>query len=108
MARSLKKGPFVDQKILKKIKKAKPGEIIKTWARNCTIIPEMIGFTFGVHDGKKHVPVRITEEMVGHRLGEFAPTTKFLRHGGRIQRELEREEIEKEAQKLKEEKEEKE
>jgi len=91
MARSLKKGPFVDQKILKKIKKSKLGtkEIIKTWCRSCTITPEMIGFTFGVHNGKEFIPVKITEEMVGHRLGEFSPTTKFSRHGGRMQRELE-------------------
>jgi len=105
MARSLKKGPYIDQKLLEKIKKigkSDPKQIIKTWARNCTIIPEMVGFTFGVHDGRKHIPVRVTEEMVGHRLGEFVPTTKFSRHGGRIQRELEQKAAEKEAEKLKE------
>jgi len=105
MARSLKKGPYIAQKLLEKLKKiGKPDQktIIKTWARDCTIIPEMVGFTFGVHDGKKHVPVRITEEMVGHSLGEFAPTTKFVRHGGRIQRELEKTAAEKEVGKLKE------
>ena len=105
MARSLKKGPYVDEKLLKKIKNLKPGtkEIIKTWSRDCTITPEMIGFTFGVHNGRQFVDVKITEEMVGHRLGEFSPTTKFLRHGGRMQRELETKEKDKEAEKLKEE-----
>lgn len=104
MARSLKKGPYIDEKLLKKIKKLKPGDktIIKTWARSCTIIPEMIGFTFGVHNGKEHIPVYITEDMVGHKLGEFAPTTKFVRHGGKIQRELEAKRSEKEAEKTKE------
>ncbi len=91
MTRSLKKGPFVDQKLLKKIKGLKSGtkEIIKTWARSSTIIPEMVGFTFGVHNGKEHIPVYITEEMVGHKLGEFSPTKKFRRHGGKRQKELE-------------------
>jgi len=91
MGRSLKKGPFVDQKLLKKISNLKPGDkvIIKTWSRACTITPEMVGFTFGVHNGKEHIPVFVTEEMVGHRLGEFAPTRKFIKHGGRMQRELE-------------------
>lgn len=101
MARSLKKGPFVDQKLLKKMKNLKPGtkEIIRTWSRASVISPEMVGFTFGVHNGKEHIPVHITEETVGHRLGEFAPTTKFLRHGGRMQRELEKKAGQKEAQK---------
>jgi len=101
MARSLKKGPYVDERLLKKISKLKKGDktIIKTWSRDCTITPEMIGFTFGVHNGKEHVPVYVTEEMVGHKLGEFAPTTKFQRHGGKMQRELEAKEKEKEAQK---------
>lgn len=91
MARSLKKGPYVDEKLIKKIKNLKPGTktIIKTWSRACTIAPEMIGFTFGVHNGKEHIPVFITEEMVGHKLGEFSSSTKFGRHGGRMQRELE-------------------
>jgi len=104
MARSLKKGPYIDQKLLEKIKKLKPGtkEIIKTWCRACTITPEMIGFTFNVHNGKEFIPVKITEEVVGHRLGEFAPTTKFIRHGGRIQRELEAKTKEREVEKLKE------
>jgi small subunit ribosomal protein S19 len=91
MARSLKKGPYVDQKLLKKIKNLKSGDrtIIKTWSRACTITPEMVGFTFGVHNGKEHIPVFVSEEMVGHRLGEFSPTRKFVKHGGRMQRELE-------------------
>ncbi len=91
MARSLKKGPYVDEKLLKKIKKLKPGDktIIKTWSRACTITPEMVGFTFGVHNGKEHIPVFVTEDMVGHKLGEFAPTRKFIKHGGKMQRELE-------------------
>jgi len=91
MPRSLKKGPFVDPKLLKKIKALKPGsrEIIKTWSRASTIIPEMVGFNIAVHDGRKHIPLRITEEMVGHRLGEFVPTRKFVKHGGKMQRELE-------------------
>ena len=91
MPRSLKKGPYIDEKLLKKIKNLKPGDktIIKTWSRDCTIVPEMVGFTFGVHNGKDFIPVTVTEEMVGHKLGEFAPTTKFVRHGGKMQRELE-------------------
>ncbi len=91
MSRSLKKGPYVDQKLLKKIGNLKAGEktVIKTWARACTIIPEMIGFTFGVHNGKIHLPVFVTEDMVGHKLGEFSLTKKFSRHGGKMQRELE-------------------
>ena len=101
MARSLKKGPYIYQRLLEKLKKAKPGEIIKTWARDCTICPEMIGFTFGVHSGREFIPVKVTENMVGYRLGEFSPTTKFSRHGGRIQRELETKEAEKEAEKIK-------
>jgi len=91
MSRSLKKGPYVDEKLLKKVSKLRAGEkvIIKTWARASTIVPEMIGFTFGVHNGKIHIPVFVTEDMVGHKLGEFSPTRKFIRHGGRMQRELE-------------------
>ena len=104
MARSLKKGPYVDEKLLKKVKKMKPGDktIIKTWARFCTISPEMVGFNFGVHNGKEHIPVYATEDMVGHKLGEFAPTTKFTRHGGKIQRGLEQKVAQKETEKLKE------
>ncbi len=91
MARSLKKGPYLDEKLIKKIAKLKPGsqEITKTWKRSATITPEMVGFTFGVHNGREFIPVKVTENMVGHKLGEFAPTTKFSRHGGRMQRELE-------------------
>lgn len=101
MARSLKKGPYIDEKLLEKTKKAKTGELIKTWSRDCTITPEMIGFTFGVHNGREFIKVSVTEEMVGHRLGEFSPTTKFFRHGGRMQRELEQKSAEKEAEKQK-------
>lgn len=91
MSRSVKKGPWVDPKLLKKISKLKPGDktVVKTWSRDSVISPEMVGFTFGVHNGKIHIPVAIIEEMVGHRLGEFAFTRKFVRHGGKIQRELE-------------------
>ena len=91
MSRSLKKGPFIDERLIKKIKDKKPGDrsVIKTWSRACTVSPEMIGFTFGVHNGKDFVSVYVTEEMVGHRLGEFSPTRKFVRHGGKMQKELE-------------------
>ena len=90
MARSLKKGPYVDEKLLKKIEGKRPIEtgLIKTWARRSQIAPEMIGFTFGVHNGRQHLEVLVTEEMVGHRLGEFSHTKKFLRHGGKMQKEL--------------------
>jgi len=102
MSRSLKKGPYVDPRLIEKIKQLKPGsrEIVKTWARDCQIAPEMIGFTFGVHNGKEFVPVLVSEEMVGHRLGEFSPSTKFSRHGGRMQRELESKAAESEASKV--------
>lgn len=91
MSRSLKKGPYVEEKLLKKISKLRVGDktVIKTWARASTIVPEMIGFTFGVHNGRVHIPVLITEDMIGHKLGEFSHTRKFVRHGGRMQRELE-------------------
>ena len=91
MSRSLKKGPYVDERLLKKISNLRVGDktVIKTWSRACTIVPEMIGFTFGVHNGRVHIPVLITEDMVGHKLGEFSHTRKFVRHGGRMQRELE-------------------
>jgi len=87
---------------MKKIEGLKPGgkNVIKTWCRSCTITPEMVGFTFGVHNGKEHVAVYATEDMVGHRLGEFSPTTKFGRHGGRMQRDLEASAAEKEAAKV--------
>ncbi|MBU1289671.1 30S ribosomal protein S19 [Patescibacteria group bacterium] len=91
MSRSLKKGPFIDPKLLKKISKLKLGDktIIKTWSRACVIAPEMVGFTFGVHNGKDHIPVFITEDMVGHKLGEFSLTRKFVKHGGKMQKEQE-------------------
>ncbi len=91
MSRSIKKGPYVDAKLLKKVSKGKAGNkaVIKTWARASTIIPEFIGFTFGVHNGRTHIPVLITEDMVGHKLGEFALTKKFTRHGGKMQKEIE-------------------
>jgi len=91
MTRSLKKGPYVDEKLLKKIEGKNPIQtgVIKTWARACQISPEMVGFTFGVHNGKVHVEVLVTEDMVGHRLGEFSPTRKFIRHGGKMQKEIE-------------------
>lgn len=91
MSRSSKKGPYVDPKLLKKIAKLKPGEkeAIKTWSRDSEISPEMVGFTFGVHNGKDFISVNVNEDMIGHRLGEFAPTRKFTRHGGRMQREIE-------------------
>ncbi|MEX0909726.1 MAG: 30S ribosomal protein S19 [Candidatus Paceibacterota bacterium] len=91
MTRSLKKGPYVDPRLLKKIEGKKPSDakLIKTWSRASQISPDMVGFTFGVHNGREHLPVLVTEEMVGHRLGEFSPTRKFYRHGGKMQKELE-------------------
>ncbi len=89
MSRSLKKGPFIDEKLIEKIKASKDKSLIKTWSRECTIIPEMVGRTFGVHNGKDFIAVVVTEEMVGHKLGEFSPSTKFSRHGGKKQKELE-------------------
>lgn len=91
MTRSLKKGPNVDEKLMKKIEGKKPMEtgVIKTWKRACQIAPEMVGFTFGVHNGRAHLEVLVTEDMVGHRLGEFSPTRKFIRHGGKMQKEIE-------------------
>lgn len=102
MSRSSKKGPYIDEKLLLKMAKlsakggpvsgGKPGDkaVIKTWSRASEISPEMVGFTFAIHNGKDFIPVKIVEEMIGHRLGEFAPTRKFVRHGGRIQKELEK------------------
>jgi small subunit ribosomal protein S19 len=92
MSRSLKKGPYVDAKLLKKVKNLKPNSstVLKTWSRDCTITPEMVSFTFGVHNGKQHTPVFIVENMVGHKLGEFSPTRKFVKHGGKKQKEAER------------------
>ncbi len=85
MPRSLKKGPFVDDKLMKKVQQMMgTGEkkIIKTWSRRSTIIPDFIGFTFAVHNGKKFIPVYITENMIGHKLGEFSPTRTFKGHSG--------------------------
>lgn len=85
MARSLKKGPFIDGHLLKKIDAANAsGErrVIKTWSRRSTIVPEMVGHTFGVYNGRQHVPVFVQENMVGHKLGEFSPTRTFRGHGG--------------------------
>lgn len=89
MSRSLKKGPFTEPKLLAKVAKVKPGEktVIKTWYRSSTITPAMVGHTFGVHNGRIHMPVFVVENMVGHKLGEFAPTRKFTRHGGKMQKE---------------------
>lgn len=92
MSRSSKKGPYIDQVLVKKITGVKPDgkTVIKTWSRSAVISPEMIGFIFGVHNGKEFIQVRISEEMVGHKLGEFSPTKKFVRHGGKMQKELEK------------------
>src|SRR3989304_6519209 len=90
MTRSLKKGPFVDVKLAKKVSSRKSGAgPIKTWARRSQIAPEFVGYPFLVHTGKNFDEVFVTEDMVGHRLGEFAPTTKFIKHGGRMQKEAE-------------------
>ncbi len=89
MGRSLKKGPYIDEKLLKKIKamnKKGDKKVIKTWSRRSTIFPELVGHTIAVHDGRKHVPIYITEEMVGHKLGEFAPTRTFRGHGDHTER----------------------
>ncbi len=89
MGRSLKKGPFIDEHLLKKVKKMekeKKKQVIKTWSRRSTILPEMVGFTIAVHDGRKHVPIYISEDMVGHKLGEFAPTRTFRGHGDHTER----------------------
>ncbi|MEA3398859.1 MAG: 30S ribosomal protein S19 [Patescibacteria group bacterium] len=86
MSRSLKKGPYVNERLIKKVKDLKPGDktVIKVWDRASTITPEMVGFTFGVHNGKQHVPVYVVENMVGHKLGEFSLTRKFVSHGGKM------------------------
>jgi len=90
MSRSIKKGPYIDEKLLKKISNLKKGDntIIKTWSRSAVITPEMVGFIFGVHNGKEHVAVQVVEDMVGHKLGEFSATTKFVKHGGKMQKGL--------------------
>lgn len=87
MARSLKKGPFVEESLLKKVQKSSKGEKIKTWSRKSVIIPDMVGLTISVHDGRVHIDVKVVEEMVGHKLGEFAPSRTFKRHGGKMARE---------------------
>jgi small subunit ribosomal protein S19 len=87
MGRSSKKGPYVDPKLIKKVQKLNESgqkKVIKTWARNSSIPPEFVGHTFGVHNGKQHIPVFVTENMVGHKLGEFSPTRKFKGHGGKL------------------------
>ena len=90
MSRSLKKGIFVDPKLLMRVQRAKPGDkSIRTWSRSSTSVPEMVGITINVHNGKVHVPVYVVENMVGHKLGEFAPTRKFVRHGGKMQKDME-------------------
>ena len=89
MTRSLSKGPFLDPRLMRKIVGVKPGsKKIKTWARSCDISPEMVGFTFEVHNGKNFIEVFVNEDMVGHKLGEFSPTRKFTRHGGKMQKEI--------------------
>ncbi len=85
MARSLKKGPFIDKHLMNKVKKVNSSskkEVIKTWSRRSTIYPDFIGHTFAVHNGREFIPVYVTEDMVGHKLGEFAPTRKFVGHSG--------------------------
>jgi len=94
MSRSLKKGPYTDPKLLKKLANIRPedGKVIKTWSRSSVISPEMVGYTFGVHNGREHIAVHVVENMVGHRLGEFSPTRKFIRHGGKMAKTQEQEE----------------
>lgn len=91
MSRSLKKGPYVHPALIKHMSRMAPGNriVIKTWSRNSTITPEMIGYAFGVHNGRNFIEVKVMEDMVGHKLGEFSPTRKFVRHGGKMQKELE-------------------
>ena len=102
MSRSLKKGPYIDERLLEKVLALRKDEkkIIKTWARHSTISPEMVGHTFGVHNGKEFVPVFVSEDMVGHKLGEFSATTKFVRHGGKMQKAIEAGEEQKTAAKV--------
>ena len=92
MSRSLKKGPYIDPKLLKKISKLSADDktVIRTWSRDSEISPDMVGFNFEVHNGKEFIPVKVIEEMIGHRFGEFSPTRKFIKHGGKIQKELEK------------------
>ncbi len=92
MSRSVKKGPYIDQKLLKKLGKFKPDgkTVINSYSRDSVISPEMVGYIIGVHNGRHFIAVNIKEEMVGHKLGEFSLTRKFVRHGGKMQRELEK------------------
>ena len=89
MSRSLKKGPYINERLLIKLQNLKAGDktAVKTWDRAATITPEMVGYHIGIHDGRKHVDVLMIEDMVGHKLGEFALTRKFTRHGGKIARD---------------------
>ena len=90
MSRSLKKGPYIDERLIRKIANAKKTGakiVIKTWSRSSTISPDMVGVTVAVYNGKEHIPVFIVEDMIGHKLGEFSPTRKFRRHGGKIAKE---------------------
>ncbi len=91
MGRSVKKGPYVDVKLLKKVeamRQSQKKDVIKTWSRRSTIVPEFVGYTFAIHNGKKFIPVYITENMVGHKLGEFSPTRIFKAHGTHRERSL--------------------
>ena len=93
MSRSIKKGPAVDPKLVKKVEAVnRSGEktVIRTWARWCTVLPEMVGLTIGVHDGRRHVPIFVTENMVGHKLGEFAPTRGFRGHSAKAETSVQR------------------
>jgi len=100
MSRSLKKGPYIDPVILKKVKGKKPADVgtIRTWSRSCTVFPDMVGFKFEVYNGRKFIEVQISEDMVGHKLGEFSHTRTFSRHGGKIQKDLEQAQKEREIQ----------
>lgn len=91
MSRSLKKGPYVHPALIKHMSRTVPGSktVIKTWSRGSTITPEMIGYTFGVHNGRNFIEVKVMEDMIGHKFGEFSSTRKFVRHGGKMQKELE-------------------
>lgn len=96
MARSLKKGPYIHPSIAKHMRRVPPGSrtVIKTWSRATTITPEMIGYAFGVHNGRAFIEVKIMEDMVGHKLGEFSPTRKFIKHGGKMQKDIEQKVVE--------------
>jgi small subunit ribosomal protein S19 len=89
MSRSLKKGPYIDERLRGRVLALGPNEkkVLKTWSRDCTIFPELVGHTIAVHNGRAHVPIFVSESMVGHKLGEFAPTRKFRGHGGKMAKE---------------------